>query len=885
MKKSIAIIGLLVLGITNLNGQSNLAERTFIRAQLENPTLSFKEICERAEAYFGSLNEETEADEVLEEDFEKWNEYWGTRCYYNGCRSGGDVAGAKLLMATAAFSHPRCQNSIAGASPWVSEGPNTNTNGLCNIGYVSALATDPNNTSIRFAASNTGGLFRSLDGGLNWTNVTESFNFPDMGIRDIGINPNNSLIVTIAANNGIGIIQSSDGGTTWTPSNIFSSNPSTLLYTPRIKYTGGYYVYAAVDDKIWYRPAYMGLGNWSSISAPAGANFNQLNACSSSTVPLTTRFTDIETVTINSSARTFASTSNVGGAGIPYLMEIQGTSMVQVPMPPGTNPVGSIVIDATPADPGFLYAHFLENPGCNPANEIYTLAKYNGSQWTIIAQTPTIAIPEAIGAGVYFNDVFEMSDVIQNVCYLGSTQVIKGSFIGSTTFTYNIVSEYWPIPTVNTHADIRCIEVRSNGTNEVVQFGCDGGIIQTADQAATWSCVNNTGLNLSQFYSITSFNKSNSILVTPQDNWVKIKNGSTWQIANDPYVPTYNGTVVTGYGPMVGSEACWTEVNYMNDDVVYYNQYNDIYKSTDGGINAYTTGNPILQSELGKRFFLDPTNSNVIWSGQYGSSNLYKYTSTGVGPASGTWQLINAPGGGTCITEVVAVAVAPTNSQVIIKAHSGPTYDFCGSDVYQQSGKIFKSMDGGANWADITNNLGGICHGFGASHVLFDPLNEKRIFISFGGYGLVHQSTVAANRILKSEDGGLTWTDISNGLTPYSVNHFVYQNGTNDVMYAATDVGVWRYNKTLVTGGITGTWECFNQGLPPVVVRKVDLNYCRKKLFVATYGRGAYSCDLPQVPVFHMSTALVNTINGTSVTSPTLHYHPIIIRYMQMMLL
>lgn len=137
---------------------------------------------------------------------------------------------------------------------------------------------------------------------------------------------------------------------------------------------------------------------------------------------------------------------------------------------------------------------------------------------------------------------------------------------------------------------------------------------------------------------------------------------------------------------------------------------------------------------------------------------------------------------------------------------------------------------------------------------------RKRIFSSFYGYGPQPNSNnpgAGSYRVLLTNQG-LTWTDISNGLPAFAVNFIAYQNGTNDVLYAATDAGVYRYHRINPTQGI---WECFNSGLPPVACRKIDINYCRKKLFVATYGRGAYSCDLSQTPVYHITNLLVNTIN------------------------
>lgn len=258
---------------------------------------------------------------------------------------------------------------------------------------------------------------------------------------------------------------------------------------------------------------------------------------------------------------------------------------------------------------------------------------------------------------------------------------------------------------------------------------------------------------------------------------------------------------------------------------------------------------------------MDPSNPKELWSGSNYNDKLYKYTTVG---NSMDWVMINdAPGN---ISNVTAIGISPSNKNIMFKAHADATWN----TTLTPTSKIFKSIDGGANWTDITsgNTFSSLCVYFAITHIVFDPLNEKRIFVSLDGWGDPYQTGAGQNRVIYSADGGSTWTDISNGLTGHCVNHMVYQNGTNDVLYAATDAGVWRYNKSL---GTNGTWECFNQGLPPVRITKIEINYCRKKLFISTFGRGIYSCDLPTTPVFHITPNLVNGINGgTSVSNPTL---------------
>jgi titin len=90
----------------------------------------------------------------------------------------------------------------------------------------SSLVLDPTNSNILYVgvwygpSANSGGIYKSTDGGVTWTNLTSSF-FTGAG-SDIVMDPTNSSILyaglTQGANGGSGngLYKSTDGGATWT---------------------------------------------------------------------------------------------------------------------------------------------------------------------------------------------------------------------------------------------------------------------------------------------------------------------------------------------------------------------------------------------------------------------------------------------------------------------------------------------------------------------------------------------------------------------------------------------------------------------------------------------------------------------------------------------
>jgi hypothetical protein len=121
--------------------------------------------------------------------------------------------------------------------------------------------------------------------------------------------------------------------------------------------------------------------------------------------------------------------------------------------------------------------------------------------------------------------------------------------------------------------------------------------------------------------------------------------------------------------------------------------------------------------------------------------------------------------------------------------------------------------------------------------ISFNPNDDTEIWASISGWSQYGSSL----RVIHSTDGGNTWEDFSEGLTAAPINAIVYQEGSNGVLFAATDVGVYRYNPT---PGIE-KWECFNQGFPVSLVNDLEISTCENRIYASAYGRGIWESPLP----------------------------------------
>ena len=147
---------------------------------------------------------------------------------------------------------------------------------------------------------------------------------------------------------------------------------------------------------------------------------------------------------------------------------------------------------------------------------------------------------------------------------------------------------------------------------------------------------------------------------------------------------------------------------------------------------------------------------------------------------------------------------------------------------------ILITSDGGTNWEDISEGLPERW----IARVAADPLESNVVYVTISGY----RWDEFLPHVFKSEDYGENWEDISANLPETPVNDIIINWPDNQILFVATDVGVF----ATYDGG--GEWSPLGEGIPNVVVNDLVLHKPTNKLVAATYGRSMYSYDLEQDP-------------------------------------
>lgn len=108
--------------------------------------------------------------------------------------------------------------------------PPATSSGLTNTGgdgLFTAIKVDPTNSNKLFAVSAHGGAWKTVDGGINWNNLTD-FSLPTTQTSDIAVDPSDPNYMYIATGDRDdyhnltlcnGIYRSTDGGVTWSSVN------------------------------------------------------------------------------------------------------------------------------------------------------------------------------------------------------------------------------------------------------------------------------------------------------------------------------------------------------------------------------------------------------------------------------------------------------------------------------------------------------------------------------------------------------------------------------------------------------------------------------------------------------------------------------------------
>jgi len=371
-----------------------------------------------------------------------------------------------------------------------------------------------------------------------------------------------------------------------------------------------------------------------------------------------------------------------------------------------------------------------------------------------------------------------------------------------------------------------------------VFIACDGGIFKgtVSGTTVTWTNLNSGGLQTLQFYGIGQHpTTANRIHGGLQDN-------------GEAYTAT-GGT----WASTMGGDGGFSATDWTNGELAYEEYvYGGISRSTTGGAGSWSCIQnfggcsgcgiciPDGQASFVGPMQLDANNPSIMYAA---SKYVYRNTSA---PSASTWTAISPD-------------LVGTTYDYIVNVHSAPNNGVAGTIwAATLNGRVWVTTDNAANWTNTTasplpNNP--VLPNRAATWVTTHPADGRKAIVTFSGW---NGSGSQPGHVFRTLNGGATWADISGALPDEPVFTVTVDPARPNDVYIGTEYGVY-----VNTAGWSGTtWTKINAGsLPNVHVNQLEFSRANGKLRAATHGRGIWELTVA-CPAFTPPTLAVPTLQG-----------------------
>lgn len=716
------------------------------------------------------------------------------------------------LFALSLFLSLSCQAQV---SNWQELGPFTAPY-YWGIGRTSCIRFDPNYTtnSRMYVGAPMGGLWMRDQNNSNWQ-LMNTDKLPNIGISDVAINPSNTnelLISTGDPDTGPdshgetsrGVFHSTDGGLTWNAYGTWLDN----LQAPIPNYWN--FPSHKVMRKIAYAPSNPNVLLALIFTYNNSTNQNESWIYKSIDNGVTwvikyfnpnEQLKDLEFKPGNSNI-IYAS-----GAKSVYKSSDNGETWIDLQTNgfPVAGPYSRIEIAVTPANADVLWALITHYPitgqytlynsldGGNTFNAIYTGSPASPGGRSGIAVDPLDANNVYY---TFFNDVGRL--------YFSGTWQFQ-SFANST------------------HDDIHDLAFAPNVS--ILYVSCDGGLNKANGNGSGWSWESD-GIAVSQLWSIaTAQTNSQKLMCGVQDNGT---------LLFDPNLFPISG----GWGHIAGGDGMECEIDPLNENILYYsdNQHdvnsgnNGVFsRSNNGGLGPWVNVKPSSHpypADLHKPILIDPIHPNNVFVGY---DQIFKSPNYG-DPVSYSAISSFVPG-----DNIQSMAISKSNPHVMYACFTHATWPPAGFNEAYRIHRVYKTIDDGSNWADITHTLIGVDYS-NATSIEIDPFNHEIVYVGFSG-GWVYKIMKGVPNTGACNPYDYCWSDYSTGLSDVDVYSLTSEKGTRN-LYAGTTMGIFFRNHLM------NQWQPFSDNLPNASIVMMKANYTSNELFAATHGRGAWKSHL-----------------------------------------
>ncbi len=718
-------------------------------------------------------------------------------------------ASAKSSKKKGPSKEEKTDASLYSGLKWRSIGP------AFTSGRISDFAVRPDNHSVWYVATAAGHIWKTENNGTSFRPVFDHYGAYAIGC--LAIDPHNPKVVWAGTgeNNyqrdlgyGNGVYKTVDGGKTWKNMGLKNSQHIGMIaIDPR----NSDVVWVAAQGSIWGPGGDRGLYK----TTDGGKTWKKMLDISENTgvsnVVLDPRNPDV--VYANSlQRRRHVNTAIGGGPESAFYKSTDGGKTwrkLTSGLPSGDMGGGSIAI--SPANPDVLY---IKIQAAGKSSGFYRSTD-RGESWTKMS--------DHFSSGQYFSEIAcDPQDV--NTVYSLET-ITKVTHDGGKTWK--------TLGNNHRHVDDHAMWIDPSNTAHFL-IGGDGGVYESFDGGKNY--LFKTNLPVTQFYRVYLDNSKPFYYVYggTQDN----------NSFGGPSRNTARGGVTSGeWFVTVGGDGFWGAVDPDDPNIVYSEwQYgNSVRYDRKSGESIDIKPQP-KKDELTFRWnwssplIISPHShtrlyvaaNKVFRSDDRGNSwteisgDLTRSLDRDTFRVMGKFWSVDAVAKDVS-TSLYGTIVALDESEV----KEGLIY--AGTD----DGLIQMTDDSGKTWHK-TATFPGVPEYTYVSDVCPSRFDENIVFASFDN----RKRNDFKPYLLKSTDKGKTWTSIASNLPDDETIHTIAQDPVNrDLLFVGTELGFY----FSPNGG--KTWIKFQNGLPDVAVRDIQIQKRENDLVIATFGRGFYILD------------------------------------------
>ncbi|MFC2159079.1 WD40/YVTN/BNR-like repeat-containing protein, partial [Acidobacteriota bacterium] len=643
----------------------------------------------------------------------------------------------------------------------------------------------------------TGGLWKTDNSGITWEPIFDDM--PSGSIGDLALDPTNPDVVWLgtgeanifrASTAGTGIYKSTDAGKTWTHMGLADTHTiSRILIHPKNTDT----LYVTSTGHEWTKNEDRGVFK----TVDGGKTWKKIlylnDYTGTADIVLDPTNPDVLLASMWNRTRERWSDPRPGpGDGIYKTTDGGKTWNPSNQGLPDLKLTGRIGLSLCDSKPNVVYA-FVDNhnPGRMPEKgerdaygriktgqvikgaEIYR-SDNQGQTWTKVS--PDDRYMEGFGGtyGWVFGQI-RVDPSNENTVYIMGLRLAKSIDGGKSWETLR-----YP----ELHGDHHGLWIDPEDSDYLINVN-DGGINISYDGGSTWRDFHRIH-PLVQFYNVAYD------MELPFNVYGSVQDHGTYR-GNVSHRPGSSSRrrAPTQWEPSPGGEGTKIAVDPTNPNIVYSSSfYGRLMRSEriDGqwkSTNIYPTaveGEPAYRGQWLSATILSPHNPRVVYHGfQY----LFRSMNQGE-----TWERISPDLSYNNPKKMGKLPFAIPH-QCITAISESPFkfgYIYAGTD----DGRVHVTRDGGANWTEITRGLPYNKH---VSRIVASQYEKDTVYLTLNG----RRDDDFADYVYKSVDGGKTWMDISGNIPGGPVNVIREDPKKQSVLYVGTDLGVY----ATVNGGQT----------------------------------------------------------------------------------